>query len=71
MYMSVAGPGIFWSHLKIGTASATFHSFDTEAVWSKKPHAKIRSSAVLFLTFLHAAKDPLIQKKVSFCYFLL
>ena len=67
MYMSVSGTGIFWSHLKTGTASATFHSFDTEAVSSKKPHAKIRSSAVLFLAFLHAVKDPLSQN--NFCYF--
>lgn len=69
MYMSVSGTGIFWSHLQIGTASATFHSFDTEAVWSKKPHAKIRSSAALFLAFLHAVKDSLSQ--TNFCYFLL
>lgn len=52
MDMSVSGSGIFWSDLKIGTASATFHSFDTEAVWSKKLHDKIRRSAALFLAFL-------------------
>lgn len=52
MDMSVSGSGILWSYLKIGTASATFHSFDTEAVWSKEPHDKIRCSAALFLASL-------------------
>lgn len=55
MYMSASGTGTFWSHFRTRTTFLTFYCFDTEAVWSKKSHAKSRSE---FLKFPHTFKAP-------------